>query len=140
MFCFISLYIIIQYNKQSYDIYNAFITAALVLLIETTMIAVGVTYITDYCPSIKQQPKPHYHICVFFVLPFPFFRWFFRIVIERGMHASIESIRDACIRMLFIYRTGNKSSAQYMYELYSRKRMKGNRYRRTMTTAVARMN
>ena len=77
------------------------------------MIAVGVTYITDYCPSIKQQPKPHYHICVFFVLPFPFVRWYFRIVIERGMHASIESIRDAYIRMLFIYRAGNKSSAQY---------------------------
>ena len=35
------------------------ITAVLVLLIETTMIAVGVAYITDYCLSIKQQPKPH---------------------------------------------------------------------------------
>ena len=33
------------------------ITAVLVLLIETTMIAVGVAYITDYCPSIKQQTK-----------------------------------------------------------------------------------
>ena len=77
------------------------ITAVLVLLIEATMIAIGVAYITDYCPSIKQQPKPHSYV---------------------------------------VYRTGNKSSAQYMYELYSRKRMKGNRYRRTMTTAVARMN